>query len=96
MPREKVIRTSLQNRALLIEVSDMSEACQIANVIAAEHLEICAQEPQQWADKFGMRVLFLWGLIPASLSEIIVRAPITFYQRRAPPVSLPRWVSTTL
>jgi histidinol dehydrogenase len=41
----------LQNRALLIEVSDMSEACQIANVIAAEHLEICAQEPQQWADK---------------------------------------------
>ena len=35
----------------VIEVSDMSEACQIANVIAAEHLEICAQEPQQWADK---------------------------------------------
>ena len=51
MPREKVIRASLQNRALLIEVSDMSEACQIANVIAAEHLEICAQEPHQWADK---------------------------------------------
>ena len=51
MLREKVIRASLQNRALLIEVSDMSEACQIANVIAAEHLEICAQEPQQWADK---------------------------------------------
>jgi histidinol dehydrogenase len=51
MPREEVIRASLQNRALLIEVSDMSEACQIANVIAAEHLEICAQEPQQWADK---------------------------------------------
>ena len=51
MLREKVIRASLQNRALLIEVSDMSEACQIANVIAAEHLEICAQEPQQWTDK---------------------------------------------
>ena len=51
MLREKVIRASFQNRALLIEVSDMSEACQIANVIAAEHLEICAQEPQQWADK---------------------------------------------
>ena len=51
LPREKVIWASLQNRALLIEVSDMSEACQIANVIAAEHLEICAQEPQQWADK---------------------------------------------
>jgi histidinol dehydrogenase len=51
MPREKVIRTSLQNRALLIEVKDMTEACRIANLIAAEHLEICAQEPQKWAQQ---------------------------------------------
>jgi len=51
MPREKVIRASLQNRALLIEVSDMNEACQIANLIAAEHLEICTQEPQRWAEQ---------------------------------------------
>jgi histidinol dehydrogenase len=51
MPREKVIRTSLQNRALLIEVKDMTEACRIANLIAAEHLEICAQDPQKWAQQ---------------------------------------------
>jgi len=51
MPREKVIRTSLQNRALLIEVKDMTEACRIANLIAAEHLEICAKEPQKWAQQ---------------------------------------------
>ena len=51
MPREKVIRASLQNRALLIEVKDMDEACHIANLIAAEHLEICAQEPQRWAEQ---------------------------------------------
>ena len=51
MPREKVIRTSLQNRALLIEVKDMTQACRIANLIAAEHLEICAQEPQDWAQQ---------------------------------------------
>ena len=51
MPREKVIRSSLQNRALLIEVKDMTEACRIANLIAAEHLEICAQEPQKWAQQ---------------------------------------------
>ena len=49
MPREKVIRASLQNRALLIEVDDMAQACQIANLIAAEHLEICANKPDQWA-----------------------------------------------
>ena len=49
MPREKVIRASLQNRALLIEVDDMAQACQIANLIAAEHLEICANNADQWA-----------------------------------------------
>ena len=49
MPREKVIHASLQNRALLIEVDDMAQACQIANLIAAEHLEICANNPDQWA-----------------------------------------------
>ena len=51
MPRVKVIETSLVNRALLIQVKDMTEACQIANAIAAEHLEICAAEPRKWADQ---------------------------------------------
>ena len=50
MPRQEVIRTSLTNRALLIQVKDMAESCAIANAIAAEHLEICAQEPRQWAE----------------------------------------------
>ena len=50
MPRRKVIETSLTNRALLIQVEDMSQACEIANAIAAEHLEICAAEPRKWAD----------------------------------------------
>ena len=51
MPRAKVIETSLTNRALLIQVKDMSEACEIANAIAAEHLEICAVNPRQWAEQ---------------------------------------------
>jgi len=50
MPRKKVIEVSLTNRALLIQVKDMSEACEIANAIAAEHLEICATEPRKWAE----------------------------------------------
>ena len=40
MPRADVIRTSLQNRGLLIQTRDMNEACAIANRIAPEHLEI--------------------------------------------------------
>jgi len=51
MPRAKVIEASLTNRALLIQVNDMSEACEIANAIAAEHLEICAANPRKWAEK---------------------------------------------
>ena len=51
MPRKDVIRTSLTNRGALIKVRDMEEACEIANIIAAEHLEISAQDPVQWANK---------------------------------------------
>ncbi|KAF1056239.1 MAG: Histidinol dehydrogenase [Burkholderia gladioli] len=48
MPREAVIRASLEGRGALIKVRDMAEACSIANDIAPEHLEISALEPQQW------------------------------------------------
>jgi histidinol dehydrogenase len=51
MPRKDVIQTSLTNRGALVKVRDMDEACEIANMIAAEHLEISAEDPQQWADK---------------------------------------------
>lgn len=51
MPRQDVIRTSLTDRGALVKVRDMAEACAIANSIAAEHLEISAENPQQWADQ---------------------------------------------
>src|SRR5450830_1830960 len=51
MPRKDVIRTSLTERGALVKVRDMDEACEIANLIAAEHLEISAEQPLQWADK---------------------------------------------
>ena len=51
MPRKDVIRTSLTDRGALVKVRDMDEACEIANAIAAEHLEISTEQPQQWADK---------------------------------------------
>lgn len=51
MPRKDVIATSLTNRGAMIKVRDMDEACEIANSIAAEHLEISTENPQQWADK---------------------------------------------
>ncbi|CAN1510091.1 HisD Histidinol dehydrogenase [Burkholderiaceae bacterium] len=50
MPRQEVIRASLSKRALFIQVVDMRQACEIANIIAPEHLEICAQDARQWAE----------------------------------------------
>ncbi|NHC60139.1 histidinol dehydrogenase [Paenalcaligenes suwonensis] len=51
MPREAIIRQSLQDRGALILVRDLDEACNVANHIAAEHLEISTQEPERWAQK---------------------------------------------
>eukprot|EP01133_Synstelium_polycarpum_P013034 gene13034-15330_t len=51
MPRQATISTSLQDRGALIKVRSMEEACEIANAIAAEHLEISADNPQQWAEQ---------------------------------------------
>jgi histidinol dehydrogenase len=51
MARQDTIRASLTNRGALILVRDMQQACDIANLIAPEHLEISAADPQQWADR---------------------------------------------
>ena len=51
MPREAIIRRSLADRGALIRVRDLDEACEIANRIAAEHLEISTQEPERWAER---------------------------------------------
>lgn len=51
MPRKDIISTSLANRGALIQVKDLDEACDIANHIAAEHLEISVNDAQPLVDK---------------------------------------------
>ncbi len=48
MPRQQVIRASLEGRGALILTRSMEEACEISNRIAPEHLEISSQQPRQW------------------------------------------------
>jgi histidinol dehydrogenase len=70
MPRHEVIRTSLTNRGALVKVRDMEEACVIANSIAAEHLEISTENPQQWADKIRHAgAMFLGRFTSESLGD---------------------------
>jgi histidinol dehydrogenase len=40
MPRKEIINTSLSTNGALIQVSDMKEAIEVANIIAPEHLEL--------------------------------------------------------
>ena len=51
MPRAAVIRASLEGRGALIVTRSMDEACEIANTIAPEHLEISASDPARWAQQ---------------------------------------------
>ena len=51
MPRKNIIRSSLINRGALIQVRDLNEACDIANHIAPEHLELSVDHPEKWVDK---------------------------------------------
>tara|TARA_B110000037_G_scaffold212834_1_gene266071 strand:- start:221 stop:1528 length:1308 start_codon:yes stop_codon:yes gene_type:complete len=51
MPRKNIISSSLVNRGALIQVRDLDEACDIANHIAPEHLELSVDRPEKWVDK---------------------------------------------
>ncbi|MBI3715480.1 MAG: histidinol dehydrogenase [Betaproteobacteria bacterium] len=44
LPRVNIIRASLENRGALIRVRDLAEACEIANRIAPEHLELAVAD----------------------------------------------------
>lgn len=51
MPRADIIKTSLVNRAALIEARDMDDAIEVANRVAPEHLELSMDDAEQWAQK---------------------------------------------
>lgn len=51
MPRADIIRASLSNRGALIQVRDLDEACDIANRVAPEHLELSVAHPESLRSK---------------------------------------------
>jgi histidinol dehydrogenase len=48
MPRKAIIAASLKNRGALILTRDLEEACELANRIAPEHIELAVQQPDQF------------------------------------------------
>jgi histidinol dehydrogenase len=51
MPRKDVILAALENRGALIQVRDLDEACEMANRIAPEHLELSLEDADAWVSK---------------------------------------------
>jgi histidinol dehydrogenase len=51
MPRKEIIQASLEGRGALILTRDLDEACDIANRIAPEHLELIVRDPESLAPK---------------------------------------------
>ena len=51
MPRKDIIRASLEGRGALIETRDLDEACEIANRIAPEHVEIMVADQDKVLNK---------------------------------------------
>ncbi len=45
LTRRAIIRTSLQERGALIRVNDLSQAIELSNRMAPEHLELCVTQP---------------------------------------------------
>lgn len=51
MPRKDIIEASLASRGAIIQVRNLDEACEIANYLAPEHLELSVANPQNWVPK---------------------------------------------
>jgi histidinol dehydrogenase len=62
MPRAKVIEQSLRERGVLIQVTDLQQACDLTNHIAPEHLEIATKDPQWCADRIRHAGAMFLGL----------------------------------
>ena len=51
LPREEIARASIENNGKIIVCSDLSEAMELSNRIAPEHLELCMDDPFAWLDR---------------------------------------------
>ena len=70
MPRRAIIEASLGNRGAMILAKDLDEACEIANYIAPEHLELSVENAQEWAPKIRHAgAIFMGNYTSASLGD---------------------------
>jgi histidinol dehydrogenase len=68
--RKDIIKASLEGRGAFIHVKDMDEAMDIANIVAAEHLELSIDEPEKWVEKIRHAgAIFMGRHTPEALGD---------------------------
>ncbi len=70
MPRRGIIEASLRGRGAFIRVRDLAQACELADRIAPEHLEVATREPRAVADRLRHAgAIFLGAYTSESLGD---------------------------
>jgi histidinol dehydrogenase len=72
LPREEIARKSWAQNGAIIVVEDLDEASQLADKIAAEHLELCVRYPDQLANKIKHAgAIFLGHYTPEAVGDYV-------------------------
>ncbi|MBI2082583.1 MAG: histidinol dehydrogenase [Deltaproteobacteria bacterium] len=69
-PRRQIAETAFWNHGEKIKVKNLEEACERANHIAPEHLELCVRNPKRWLKKIKHAgAIFLGPYSPVALGD---------------------------
>ena len=100
LDREEIARTSIDNNGKIIITSSISEAVEVANSIAPEHLEICVDEPFMYLDKIkNAGSIFMGKYCPEALGDYMAgpnhTLPTSGTARFSSPLSVDDFVKKT-
>jgi histidinol dehydrogenase len=72
LPREKIARASWNDFGVIILVKHLDEAVELANAIAAEHLEIMTSDPETFSAKIrNAGAIFLGAHTPEAIGDYV-------------------------
>ena len=72
LPREKIARKSIEDNGKILVTDTLEDAFAIANTIAPEHLEVCADEPEKYLPLIkNAGSIFLGRFAPEALGDYL-------------------------
>ncbi|MCC8130598.1 MAG: histidinol dehydrogenase [Oscillospiraceae bacterium] len=72
LPREEIARASIETNGKIIVTRDISEAIEVANIVAPEHIELCLDNPFDVFDKVkNAGSIFMGRYCPEALGDYL-------------------------